>query len=179
MHKKLPARLLSIDVFRALTMFLMIFVNDVDGVENIPGWIRHVSSSADGLGFADTIFPGFLFIVGLSLPFAIKKRLKNGDSFYKVALHILLRSLALLVMGFLHVNLEHYSNTALLPKAVWEILITIGFFLIWLDYPKDIKKTTRYLLQAAGVILLLVMAWLFKGSSTLPIGKTQTGQPGP
>lgn len=163
MHKKLPARLLSIDVFRALTMFLMIFVNDVDGVENIPGWIRHVSSSADGLGFADTIFPTFLFIVGLSLPFAIKKRLKNGDSFYKVALHILLRSLALLVMGFLHVNLEHYSNTALLPKAVWEILITIGFFLIWLDYPKDIKKTTRYLLQAAGVILLLVMAWLFKG----------------
>ena len=77
MQKKLPARLLSIDVFRALTMFFMIFVNDVDGVENIPGWIKHVPARADGLGFADTIFPGFLFIVGLSLPFAIKKRLKN------------------------------------------------------------------------------------------------------
>lgn len=163
MHKKLPARLLSIDVFRGLTMFFMIFVNDVDGIENIPGWIGHVPAGADGLGFADTIFPTFLFIVGLSLPFAIRKRLKNGDHFYKVALHILARSLALLVMGFLHVNLEHYNNTALLPKAVWEILITIGFFLIWLDYPKDMNKTKRYLLQAAGVILLLVMAWLFKG----------------
>ena len=166
MHNKLPARLFSIDVFRALTMFFMIFVNDVDGVENIPGWIKHVSANADGLGFADTIFPAFLFIVGLSLPFAIKKRLKNGDSFYKTALHILARSLALLVMGFLHVNLEHYSNSAILPKAVWEILITIGFFLIWIDYPKDTGKTKRYTLQAAGVILLLVMAYLFKGGKT-------------
>ena len=160
---KLPARLLSIDVLRALTMFFMIFVNDVDGVQHIPEWIKHVPASADGMGFADTIFPIFLFIVGLSLPFAINKRISKGASFASIAYHILARSLALLVMGFLHVNLENYNSAALLPKAVWEILITIGFFLIWLDYPKDIKKTTRYILQAAGIILLLVMALLFKG----------------
>jgi len=161
--RKLPVRLLSIDVLRAVTMFFMIFVNDVDGVQHIPQWIKHVSANADGLGFADTIFPVFLFIVGLSLPFAIKKRLNKGDSFQSIAFHILARSLALLVMGFLHVNLENYNNTALLPKAVWEILITVGFFLIWLDYPGELKKTTQYLLQAAGIILLLVMAFLFKG----------------
>lgn len=162
-NKKLPARLLSIDVFRALTMFFMIFVNDVDGVQRIPGWIKHVPASADGMGFADTIFPVFLFIVGLSLPFAIKKRLSKGASFASIAFHILTRSLALLVMGFFHVNLENYNAAAVLPKAVWEILITIGFFLIWLDYPKDSKKTTRYVLQANGVILLIILAYLFKG----------------
>lgn len=164
-NQKLPSRLLSIDVFRAVTMFFMIFVNDVDGVENIPEWLKHVSAKADGLGFADTIFPAFLFIVGLSLPFAIKKRLNNGDSFFSVALYILTRSLALLVMGFLHVNLENYSDTAILPKAVWEILITIGFFFIWLDYPKEIQKTTRYFLQIIGILLLLVMGYLFKGGA--------------
>ena len=55
--RQLPSRLFSIDVFRAITMFFMIFVNDVSGVKNIPAWIEHVSATADGLGFADTIFP--------------------------------------------------------------------------------------------------------------------------
>src|SRR4026207_2286295 len=91
--RKLPARLLSIDVFRAVTMFFMIFVNDVDGVTNIPEWIKHVSANADGLGFADTIFPAFLFIVGLSLPFALNKRIGNLDSIYSVATYILTRSI--------------------------------------------------------------------------------------
>lgn len=168
---KLPSRLLSIDVFRAVTMFLMIFVNDVDGVENIPEWIKHVPAKADGLGFADTIFPAFLFIVGLSLPFAIKKRLNNGDPFYSVAFYICTRSLALLVMGFFHVNLENYNATAMLPKAVWEILITIAFFFIWLDYPKEMKKNTRHFLQGVGVVLLLVMAYFFKGGEAdAPVG---------
>ena len=165
LHGTGPAsfRLLSIDVFRAVTMFFMIFVNDVDGVTNIPRWIGHVKASTDGLGFADTIFPAFLFIVGLSLPFAIKKRLSNGHSFFAVAMYIVTRSLALIVMGFLHVNLENYNSDALLPKAVWEILITVGFFLIWLDYPPAINKRQRSVLQVAGVLLLVVMAYIFKG----------------
>ena len=169
--KKLPARLLSIDVFRAVTMFFMIFVNDVDGVKNIPGWIKHVGANDDGLGFADTIFPAFLFIVGLSLPFALNRRINNGDSFYSVATYILTRSIALLVMGFLHVNLENYNSIAILPKAVWEILITIGFFLIWLNYPNEMKKAKRTFLQTAGILLLVIMAFLYKGGEpTAPVG---------
>jgi predicted acyltransferase len=138
--KKLPARLLSIDVFRAVTMFFMIFVNDVDGVKNIPEWIKHVGANDDGLGFADTIFPAFLFIVGLSLPFALSKRINRGYSFFSMATYIFTRSIALLVMGFLHVNLENYNSSAILPRAVWEIFITVGFFLIWLDYPLKSKN---------------------------------------
>jgi heparan-alpha-glucosaminide N-acetyltransferase len=170
-NKEVPDRLLSIDVFRALTMFFMIFVNDVDGVKNIPEWIKHVGASDDGLGFADTIFPAFLFIVGLSLPFAIRKRIKNGAPSYVVLTYILSRSIALLVMGFLQVNLENYNSISLLPKAVWEIFITIGFFLIWLDYPKDLGKAKRSFLQAAGIFILVLMAYLYKGGEpTTPVG---------
>ncbi len=161
--RQLPRRLLSIDVFRAVTMFFMIFVNDVSGVTNIPEWIDHVSANADGLGFADTIFPIFLFIVGLSLPFALMNRMKRGDSFYEIAVYILIRSIALLVMGFFHVNLENYSSTAILPAAAWEIFITVAFFLIWIDYPDTVKKTKKYFLQGMGVLILLVMAYLYKG----------------
>lgn len=168
--RELPRRLLSIDVLRAVTMFFMIFVNDVAGVKNIPLWIEHVSANADGLGFADTIFPIFLFIVGLSLPFALMKRMKRGDSFGKTGTYILTPSLALLVMGFFHVNLENYSAAAFLPRAVWGILITIAFFLIWMDFPGSIKNSYKYFLQIVGLLILLAMASLFKGGeSTNPV----------
>jgi predicted acyltransferase len=172
LEKKLSAasvstRIASIDVFRALTMFLMVFVNDLWTDKNIPAWLEHASATADGMGFADTIFPAFLFIVGLSLPFAFESRIKKGQSKPVLFRHLVLRSLALIVMGFFQMNLEHYSDQAVLPQYVWEILITLAFFLIWLDYPKEGNKAKLKLwLQAAGVVSLILMAALYKGHST-------------
>jgi hypothetical protein len=73
-------RLLSIDIFRALTMFLMIFVNDLWTLKDIPAWLEHVGAKEDGMGLADVVFPVFLFIVGLSIPFAVDKRLAAGEN---------------------------------------------------------------------------------------------------
>ncbi|GAA3994307.1 DUF5009 domain-containing protein [Mucilaginibacter dorajii] len=161
---KLPKRLLSIDVLRAITMLLMIFVNDASGVKHIPAWIDHADGEVDAMGFADTIFPAFLFIVGLSLPFAIKNRLNKGESFSSILIYILTRSAALIIMGFFHVNLESYSNAAaIIPKALWAIIITTGFFLIWLDYPETMAKTKRYTLMGIGIALLIAMAIIYKG----------------
>jgi heparan-alpha-glucosaminide N-acetyltransferase len=160
---KLSQRLHSIDAFRALTMLTMIFVNDVSGVSNIPAWIEHVKAADDGLGFADTVFPAFMFIVGLSIPFALGKRILQQKPFAKTFLYILARSLALIVMGFFHVNLESYSAAAPIPYALWEILITVSFFLIWLDYPETMKRSLRYTLTGLGVALLVLMAALYKG----------------
>ena len=157
-------RLGSIDVFRALTMFLMIFVNDLDPIPGVPEWIKHVGEHTDGLGFADTIFPAFLFIVGLSIPLALGNRIKRGESTGKIAGYVLLRGLALLIMGFYQVNLESYDRTgAILPKAVWELAVTISFFAIWLDFPKDMKASRRLAIQGAGILLLAVMTFLYKG----------------
>jgi heparan-alpha-glucosaminide N-acetyltransferase len=159
-----PKRLLSIDVLRAVTMLLMIFVNDASGLKNVPGWIDHAKGNEDAMGFADTIFPAFLFIVGLSLPLAIQNRLNRGDSFVKVLIYILTRSAALLIMGFYHVNLEEYSDdAAILPKAVWALVITLCFFLIWLDYPDTIGKVKKYLLMGLGVAGLIAMAAIYSG----------------
>lgn len=162
----LPSRIQSIDVLRAITMFLMIFVNDVAGVASIPAWIGHTAAEVDGMGFSDLIFPAFLFIVGLSLPFAIQTRKKRGDGILAIAAHILLRSIALIVMGFFHVNLESYnSELAGLAKAVYTLLLTTGFFLVWLDYPKEISNIKKYSFTTIGVILILVMGYLYKGGS--------------
>lgn len=162
---QIPKRLQSVDVFRAITMLLMIFVNDVSGVKQIPSWIEHVAASEDGLGFADTVFPAFLFIVGLSLPFAIRNRINRGDTLINISIYIFSRSVALLVMGFFQVNSENYSSAALLPKAVWIMAITISFFLIWLDYLPAMAKTKKYILTGSGIALLVLLAFLFKGGT--------------
>jgi len=158
-----PKRLLSIDVLRAINMFFMIFVNDLSGVSHVPGWIDHVKGWEDGMHFADTIFPLFLFIAGLSIPLAIGRRLEKGDSFKSIAGYILLRSFALIVMGFFHVNMEEYSKQAILPEPVWELLLTTGFFLIWLDYPETMAKTKRYAFMGLGIGILIVLGILYKG----------------
>jgi heparan-alpha-glucosaminide N-acetyltransferase len=162
--RALSQRLASIDVFRALTMLLMIFVNDLGTLTNIPLWLEHTKAAEDGMGLADTVFPAFLFIVGLSIPFAIGNRWSKGASQYNILGHILVRSFALLAMGFFHVNLENYNNeAAMLPKPVWEILLTIGFFFIWLDYPSTFSERKKIILQGVGIGLLVFLASLYKG----------------
>ena len=160
---QLPKRLLSIDVLRALTMLLMIFINDASSVSGIPTWLDHAKETEDALGFADTIFPAFLFIAGLSIPLAIKSRISKGDSTWQVLFYIISRSAALLIIGFYHVNLENYSAAAILPRAVWEILITLSFFMIWLDYPETMAKAKKYAIMGSGLALLIALGVIYKG----------------
>lgn len=166
--EKLSGRIGSIDIFRALTMLLMIFVNDLWTLENIPSWLGHAAANEDAIGLADVVFPAFLFIVGLSIPFAINNRIKKGQSIGKISIHILLRSAALIIMGVFHVNLEHYnSELAWISKYWWEILITIGFFLIWNSYPKREGKMNFLFigLRITGMLLLVFLASIYRGGT--------------
>lgn len=162
------ARIASIDIFRALTMVLMIFVNDLWSLKDIPEWLGHMPAKHDGMGLADVVFPMFLFIVGLSIPHAIKAREKKGESNTLIASHILLRTLALVVMGVFIVNFENI-NGKLMPvsRQVWEILMIAGFFLIWNIYPKNdfFRKIKPYWFQLAGIALLVVLAAIYKGGT--------------
>jgi predicted acyltransferase len=68
-------RINSIDIFRAITMLLMVFVNDFWTLTGIPSWLQHSGATQDFLGFSDIVFPCFLFIVGMSIPYAIMNRI--------------------------------------------------------------------------------------------------------
>jgi predicted acyltransferase len=157
-------RLGSIDVIRALTMYLMVFVNDLWTDRAIPEWLEHAPGKADAMGFADIIFPSFLFIVGLSIPYSQQSRLDRGESPALIFRHIVMRSLALIVMGFFQMNMENYSDESLLPRSIWVILVTVSFFLIWLDYPKTKRKLMLWL-QVLGIGILIAMAAVYKGTS--------------
>jgi predicted acyltransferase len=159
------SRYVSIDAFRAVTLLLMIFVNDFGTLRGIPDWLKHTEAAEDGMGFSDVIFPAFLFIVGLSIPVAMDIRLKNNGSVAAATGHIILRSLALLIMGFFHVNLGNYSQEAILSRPVYQILVTISFFLIWMDYRREGSRRLESVLKWSGVVMLLVLAVQYKGNS--------------
>src|ERR1700749_4773259 len=89
-------RILSIDAFRGITILVMIFVNELAGIRDIPQWMKHMPRDADAMTFVDLVFPAFLFIVGMSIPFALQNRLSKGDSFWQLQGHILWRTIGLL-----------------------------------------------------------------------------------
>ena len=77
-EKIVAPRLASIDIFRGLTMVVMIFVNDLADVRGLPWWNYHMKADIDAMTYVDMVFPFFLFIVGLSIPLAIRQRLKKN-----------------------------------------------------------------------------------------------------
>src|SRR5580658_1493367 len=83
-----PTRVVSIDIFRGLTMLVMIFVNQLGEMKGLPWWTYNMSASANGMTYVDVVFPFFLFIVGMSLPLAIRRRIRKGDSIWAISLHI-------------------------------------------------------------------------------------------
>ena len=154
----------SIDILRALNMVLMIFVNDLWSLKDIPAWLGHVERGVDGIGLADVVFPAFLFIVGLSLPYAINNRRKKGDTDWELVKHVLVRSLALLVMGVFLVNGESINAMATgMPRPLWNSICCVCFILLWNTYPKTLKKTAVYLLKGVAVIALIILAILYRG----------------
>ncbi len=162
---RITRRLASIDAFRAITMLLMIFVNDLVLVERVPEWLEHAKEGEDRLGLADTVFPAFLFIVGLSIPLAIRQGESKGMTKRDTLGHIFRRSFALLVMGLYAVNYEEYTTgPALIGKYAWLLIATIAFFLIWLDYPAVWSKGRKRLFQGSGIILLAILAILHWGA---------------
>ena len=154
-------RVASIDALRAITMMLMLFVNDIPALKGVPHWLFHAAADEDMLGFSDTIFPAFLFCVGMSVPFAIDNRLKRGDSQLGVLSHILWRSFALIVMGLFTLNCHIGSEC--MSYLSYSLLMIAAFFLIWTAYGgtalKD-KPVVVNILKCIGVaVLVAVIVW--------------------
>jgi len=92
-------RLISLDAFRGLTIAGMILVNSPGNYGTVYPQLKHVDWN--GWSFADTIFPSFLFIVGVSLVFSITGRRQNGVSDSALESQIVRRTLILFALGLI------------------------------------------------------------------------------
>lgn len=151
-------RLLSLDFFRGITMFLLVaegtelwsvlVQEPIAGTFLEPFFRQFHHHEWNGLHFWDLIQPFFMFIVGVAMPFSYQKRLQQGASHKQVTRHILLRSIILLAFGVgLHCVYRH--------KLVWElwnvlsqlsVTILIAYFLMRFKWTTQIAVSIGLLL---------------------------------
>ena len=162
---RLPLRrVLAIDAFRGLTILAMIFVNTLEDVEGMPSWLYHTPENSDGMTFPDLVFPAFLFIVGMSIPFATAQRLAAGDTAWQLVRHVLMRTLGLLVLGVFMVNAEEGYNEQAMPLSIglWSLLFYASALMVWGVYRLQ-NKVLATALRVAGVVGLVALAFMFRG----------------
>jgi len=160
-------RILSIDIMRGLTLVLMLFVNDLN-MNVAPAWLGHAAAEYDGMGLADWVFPGFLFLVGMAIPFAFSRRFSSGESVRDISRHILTRSLALIIIGVLMLNSERVNPELTgISKNLWAILMYVAVFLFWNDYPE--KEKNFFTITGLKTLALSIFVFL--------IFKFKSGQP--
>src|SRR5439155_556190 len=142
----------SIDLVRGADVLLMLFVNQMAGVRGTPAFLLHKAHDVDGMTITDVVFPAFLFITGLAIPFALGGRLRRGDT-GGVWRHILTRTIALLVMGVLMVNAERPGTGGVISPDLWNVLMSVGVVLVWLAPPRDGPGRGQPWLRIAGAVL--------------------------
>jgi predicted acyltransferase len=123
-------RLISLDALRGFDMFWII------GGESIAhaaaeltswGWLVWLSGQLHhpewhGFAFYDLIFPLFLFIAGVAMPFSMEKRLSRGDSRQQLYRHVVVRGLALVLLGMIYSGLLKFEwDTMRYPSVLGRI----------------------------------------------------------
>jgi heparan-alpha-glucosaminide N-acetyltransferase len=158
-------RVLSIDIFRGLNIALMIFVNELASVRGLPWWTYHAKTQWDVMTYVDMVFPGFLFIVGMSLPLAINQRLKKGASQLALWSHVFIRSASLVILGLILAN-GGKANSALmhgLSRRWWELIGVLGCSFFLSVYPTNGKYVRHHkVLQIIGVAMVIFCYAIFR-----------------
>lgn len=113
-------RLVSVDVLRGLTVAAMVLVNNPGSWRHVYWPLRH--AEWDGFTPTDTIFPFFLFIVGVSIPLALGTRLEHGGR--GLVGRVLRRSAAIFALGLLlHALPFFHLATLRIPGVLQRIAV--------------------------------------------------------
>ena len=163
-HRPITGRIECIDIFRGLTVLVMVFVDNLDFVKGLPWWTYHMPRETNGMTYVDMVFPFFLFSLGLSLPIAIRQRLKKNPSLPALWGHTLLRSICLVVLGVILANAREGDPALMhLPSFAWTLLALLGMSLYLSVYNGNERHVALYRsLRIAGLILTIVMLTLFR-----------------
>jgi predicted acyltransferase len=176
-------RIISVDFLRGLTVAAMILVNNPGSWDYVYPSLEH--ADWNGFSFADIIFPTFLFIVGISITYALSAAHKDGADKSFITKKIIKRSLTLFGIGILlntfpFINLELYFNNhelALMDFNTFRIpgvlqRISIVFFFCALLFINT-KRNTQLLIAAT----LLIGYWLLMTFVPVPgIGAANLGK---
>lgn len=155
------ARLASLDALRGFDMFWImggstvvaaaVKAADCDLFRDLPQQFVHVEW--EGFRFIDLIFPLFLFLIGVAIPYSLGKRLARGDRLKSIYAHLFTRVAVLIVLGMM-------VNGNLLSYNVHQFQITYSVLqMLALGY-----------LVASIVFLHLRLPWQIVATAAMLIG---------
>lgn len=150
-------RLVSLDVFRGMTIAGMIVVNSPGDGDNVIPQLAH--SSWNGCTFADFIFPFFLFIVGVAVTFSLSKRKERGDNQAKLLLKIFRRAAIIFLLG-LALGIFPYFDFANLTLTGILKTIAVVYFFTALIFLKTSIKTQAIIFGSIIIIYWLLLTLL-------------------
>jgi len=162
-QQSLPAeRVVSIDALRGFDMFWIIGggtvlsrlveVWDNPVTQTIKEQLEHVKW--EGFRFEDLIFPLFLFIMGTVLPFSMSRRRQRGQTLAAIHLHILKRSVILILLGLIFNNLQNFEWSQMRWPGVLQRIGLCYFF------AAIIVVHTKWRTQAIIVGAVLILYWI-------------------
>jgi len=156
-------RVVSLDIFRGITVAAMIFVNVLPLTPYTPALLAH--SVWIGLTFVDLVFPFFLFIVGVSMAYSFKHRANQS----KIHLwgHFLFRVAALFVIG-LFLNWIGGGLPLRIP-GVLQLIALASLFAA----PLARTKIQWIILAAAVLLVIQSFILLFAGAPGVTPGNFQ------
>lgn len=124
MERAGPTRLLSLDVFRGVTIAGMLLVNDPGSWGAIYPPLEH--ATWNGWTPTDVIFPFFLFIVGVTTHLSLGARRARGATDRDIVLQILRRGAIIVLLGWLMAGFPYYPLTRLTEIRIGGVLPRIG-----------------------------------------------------
>lgn len=155
-------RLVSLDVFRGITIAGMVLVNNPGTWSAIYGPLKH--AEWHGITPTDYVFPFFLFIVGIAIPMALGRRIEAGisrDIYFKISK----RAVTIFAVGLIMSALPFFNFTDSQIPYFLKIVSMLGLSAALFLYLWDKPKTA---LIVAGVIFaVLAVLWL-AGSVFVP-----------
>lgn len=121
-----PERVVSLDVFRGITIAGMILVNNPGSWSSIYPALKH--AEWHGWTPTDFIFPFFLFIVGVAITLSFKNRLAKGATKKELVSHIFRRGVIIFGLGmFLHLFPYFNFSTVRIPGVLQRIAVVYLF----------------------------------------------------
>jgi len=155
------SRVASLDALRGFDMFWIIggdaICRSLPAITDAP-WARFLAGQVEhkpwaGFTFYDLIFPLFLFIIGAVFPFSLLKRVERGESRRAIHLHVLKRSLILILLGLLASGLLKLDFAGLRWSGVLQ-RIGLCYLLVAL-----LVLHTKIKTQAAVFAGVLLLYW--------------------
>jgi len=152
METQKSTRLLSLDVFRGITIALMILVNNPGSWGSIYSPLKH--AEWNGCTPTDLVFPFFLFIVGVAITYSLLKRKERGDSQVKLVLQIFRRAAMLFLLGLILQGFPYYDLSTIRIPGVLQRIAVVYFFASLIFLRGSIKTISIV------AVALLIFYWL-------------------